>query len=463
MRPLITPMPSLSRRLFLRRGLASVSGFYLLPMLEPINIQAQAKPKLRGEADFCIFFFLVGGASHLDTFDLKEGRWTPPDFDIRTIKPGVVLPYGQFPKLSEQVDRVAFVRSVEAWESAHTRAQYYLQAGHPPSPARQKEIPGVGAVVAYEFQARRKPADFLPPFVGMNFGDGLLVGEGCLPSEMVPLLIDTKQALPLLIPPEEKGIFDRRWRLLQQLEESGRGPWRGVVASKVYKQFETYDHGAFNLMSSQRLPQILTLEEEERKRYGSSALGDASILARNLVQADAGTRYICICHNGWDLHANMLDKTAKVNHYTLCKELDWALSALMNDLNKSKAADGKSLLERTFIVGMGEFGRTGGELTVNKGRDHNRMAQTVLFAGAGVKGGRAIGATDENGWKVTKPEWNKNRSVYTEDIFATVYSQLGIDWTKKITNTPSGRAFEYLEGVSGTNFIDISELSVLFG
>jgi uncharacterized protein DUF1501 len=91
------------------------------------------------------------------------------------------------------------------------------------------------------------------------------------------------------------------------------------------------------------------------------------------------------------------------------------------------------------------------------------MAQTAFFAGAGVKGGRALGATDEKGVKVVKTEWNEKRSIYTEDVVATIYSQLGIDWTKKITNTPSGRAFEYLEPQSATEFINPSEISVLFG
>jgi uncharacterized protein (DUF1501 family) len=235
-----------------------------------------------------------------------------------------------------------------------------------------------------------------------------------------------------------------------------------VKISKPYKQFEAFYAGAFHLMSSPRLPQILSLHDDERKRYGNSALGDACILARNLIEAEAGTHYVSISHSGWDLHANIYDKTAAVNHFTLCRELDTAFSTLLVDLAKAKSKDGSTMLQKTFIVCTGEFGRTGGDLTVNKGRDHNRMAQTALFAGAAVKGGRAFGITDEQGIKITKPEWSQNRPIYTEDIVATIYSLLGIDWTKKITNTPSGRVFEYLEPMSSTNFIDISEISVLF-
>lgn len=459
----ITDSPALTRRLFVRAGLASISGYYLLPMIRPLNVRAETRLKLRGEADYCIFLFLQGGASQLDTFDLKEGRWTPPDYDIRTIKPGIVVPYGLFPRLSEQVDHFAIARGVEAWESSHERGVYYMQVGHPFSPPRKREVPSVGSVVAYESLTRRQSSDFLPPFVAMNFGTDVLVKEGCLPNEASPLTLDMKQESPFLVSQKEKNVFERRWHLLQQLGGGTENVPRGS-GFKLREQWANYYKGAYDLMSSPRISQILTtFDEEEHKRYGSSALGDACLVARNLLKANAGTRYIAISHNGWDLHRNMFDRSAKVNHYTLCKELDSALSALITDLNNLKVAEGKSLLDRTFIVSTGEFGRTGGDLTVNKGRDHNRMAQTVLFAGAGVRGGRAFGVTDQNGVKVVNPEWNKKRSIYTEDIFATIYSQLGIDWGKKITNTPSGRAFEYLEPVSATDFVDISEISTLFG
>ena len=79
-----------------------------------------------------------------------------------------------------------------------------------------------------------------------------------------------------------------------------------------------------------------------------------------------------------------------------------------------------------------------------------------------MKGGRVIGATDSAGAKVVDPGWNKKRSIYTEDVAATMYSALGIDWSKTITNTPSGRAFQYVEPVSGTTFLDVGEIEPLF-
>jgi uncharacterized protein (DUF1501 family) len=217
------------------------------------------------------------------------------------------------------------------------------------------------------------------------------------------------------------------------------------------------------MMLADGIAKVLTINPEERKGYGASSLGDACILARNLLTADAGTRHILIQHEGWDFHANIYDKSKPSNHYTVSRELDGALSSLLTDLRQIRTKDGSSLLDKTMVVVMGEFGRTVGDLTVNKGRDHNRFASTALFAGGGVKGGQIIGATDETGGKVADPGWDKERSIYTEDVTATMYSALGIDWTKKITDTPSGRAFEYLEPASGTTFVDFGEIGPLFG
>src|SRR5262245_53756610 len=158
----LTDQPKLTRRVFFRSGLASASGFWLAPMLVPLSARSESKPTLRGAAEYCIFLFLRGGASQLDTFDLKEGSWTPPDFDVRTVKGGIKMPHALFPKIAAGLDDLVIARSVEAWESAHQRGVYYMQVGHAFSPAREKEIPSIGAVVAYEFLSRRKESDFLP-------------------------------------------------------------------------------------------------------------------------------------------------------------------------------------------------------------------------------------------------------------------------------------------------------------
>lgn len=457
-----TAIPRLTRRDFLQVGRVGLSCFYLAPMIRPRNVRAAATTSVRGTAEYCIFLFLNGGPSQIDTFDFKEGRWTPPDFDLRTVKGGPVkMPYGLLPRLAARLDDLAILRSVEAWEAGHSRAQFYLQVAHPISPARRNEMPSIGAVIAHETQARRKPGDFLPPFVSMNFGTGGgagLIGAGCLDPKLNPLTIETKSDLNFVVGEADRAAFNRRWKLLSDLE-------RETQASGVGRPMEEYRAhyaGAHAMMLAPGLNEILRLRDEERKTYGSSALGDACILARNLVAAEAGTRYVFISHGGWDLHANAYDKSKPTNQYTLCHELDAAFDQLLIDLKRLRTKTGDSLLDKTLIVCMGEFGRTVGDLTVNKGRDHHRFASTSLFAGGGVKGGRVLGSTDAAGAKVVDTGWNKKRSVYTEDITATVYSALGIDWNKSITNTPSGRAFQYVEQVSGTTFLDVGEIESLF-
>jgi hypothetical protein len=241
-------------------------------------------------------------------------------------------------------------------------------------------------VIASEFASRRKASDFLPPFVAMNFAgtSAGLVRQGCLPFSYGPLPIEMKQGTEFVIDPGEKAMFDRRWQLREALEGA-------VPETAPSQEFTSFYQSALSMMNAPAVAEAFKIPEADRARYGSSTLGDSCILARNLVRADAGTRFISISHNGWDLHADMFDPKNKRNHYGLTRELDGAFSALLNDLATTRTKDGRTLLEKTFIVCMGEFGRTGGDLTVNKGRDHNRSAFSAMFAGAGVKGGRAFG------------------------------------------------------------------------
>jgi hypothetical protein len=460
-----TWIPKLARREFFRIGATSFAGYHLLPMIAPLQVRAEKKVNPRTSADVCIFLFLMGGAPQLDTFDVKEGKWTPQDFDIRTITPEIRMPVALFPKLSQRMSHLFLTRGMESWESVHSRGQYYLQAGRPFSPARVNEIPSIGSIVAYEFQTRRKDTDFLAPFVGMNFssGDPGLLGPGMLPSTCapLPLTVQPDGDIAFVVPEPEKARFNRRWDLLQRIDVAYRTSHAPLGRS--VRDYENYYLGAHEMMKRPEVGRILHLSDDDHKRYGATSVGDACILARNLVAADAGTHFIGISHSGWDLHGNEYKKSEKTNHYTLCRELDDCLSALLDDLSNCKDRKGSSLLERTLIVCMGEFGRTPGELNPNKGRDHHRFASTAVFSGAGVKGGRAVGQTDEIGGRVVASGWHKKRSMYPEDVVATIYSALGIDWSKRITNTPSGRTFDYIETTSGTDFLDPNEISELYG
>jgi hypothetical protein len=231
-------------------------------------------------------------------------------------------------------------------------------------------------------------------------------------------------------------------------------------------------------MDNPAIGKVLALGEAERKVYGSSPLGDACLIARNMVAADAGARFIFITHPGWDLHVYLYGKSGPApatfrslqealiyngGLYKLCAELDGAFSALLADLKNMKRKDGSRLLDRTFVACLGEFGRTPGDLTTMQGREHYAKAMVAAFAGAGVKGGRAVGSTDEQAAGVKDYGWSGKRPVYMEDVCATVYSTLGIDWTKRITHTPSGRDFVYVDPAAGQTVIDFREVADLFG
>jgi hypothetical protein len=185
-----------------------------------------------------------------------------------------------------------------------------------------------------------------------------------------------------------------------------------------------------------------------------------------MVKAQAGTRFILLNHGGWDHHGSIYgkdlaprgeDTSKRGGLYAMCAEFDPGFAALVSDLKKD------ALLDKTFIVANGEFGRTPGELTDIKGRDHWPDVRCGLFAGGGIAhGGRAIGKTDDLAAKVVSPEWGRPRPIYPEDVTATIYSVLGIDWSKKLSNTPSGRDFEYVEPMSGTTFLGSTEIAELF-
>jgi uncharacterized protein (DUF1501 family) len=172
------------------------------------------------------------------------------------------------------------------------------------------------------------------------------------------------------------------------------------------------------------------------------------LVAKQVLAANQGTRYIEITQGGWDMHQNIY-QTAQLP--TLAKLLDDGLSALIADLKASGA------FSETLIVMQGEFGRTVGPLTGAQGRDHYPQ-QFVVFAGAGVKGGRAIGTTDATGSATVDPGWSRARDVKPEDVEATIYSAMGIDWTTIRHDDPLGRGFYYVPNSDQDLYGPINEL-----
>jgi hypothetical protein len=457
-------IPSLTRRELLRVGGVSLVGGFL-NAFRPLNVRAEEKVRPMATARQVLFVNIDGGMSQVDTLDAKEGPWTPAYFDIRSYPNDLKLPYGLMKNLPGVLDKITVVRSMTAWDVVHGRAQYYIQTGHPLNLALAKEVPAIGAVVCHELSKQRKDSDSLPAYIAMNSAGNQagLINQGFLPAEFGPMSLAVGDAPPNLAP--QKGMeetFRRRWERLQQLDGALRGG--KTHPDRSFADYHDYYRGAWAIMNDPRVPAVMTITDEEKKRYGSSAIGNSLILARNLFRADAGTRFIMASHGGWDHHGNIYKEGTR-NHPVLIKELDVAFANLITDLDAtpSKHAPGKTLLDETLVVAVSEFGRTPGALSETRaGREHYMQVHCGMFAGGGVRRGAVIGRTDEMGGKIVDFGWSAGRPIYMEDLACTIYSALGIDWTKTIENTPSGRAFHYVEPASGTKYVGFKPVRELF-
>src|ERR1051326_3967514 len=159
--------------------------------------------------------------------------------------------------------------------------------------------------------------------------------------------------------------------------------------------------------------------------------------------AHRGTRFVQTTFGGWDHHSNIYAKTGS-SLFTQMKTFDPAFGALLTDLSTMPGQSaGKTLLDETLVVVLGEFGRTTGNVNGQGGRDHF-LRMSVVFAGGGIRGGQVIGSTDALGANAKEFGWSGNRDVRLEDVTSTIYSALGIDYTTVRHDDPLNRGFEYV-------------------
>lgn len=431
-RQLLTGFGSTAALLSLaRRGEAQVSTLNVEP---------------RNSARVCIFVNLDGAPSHLDTFDAKDAGWNPGDARIGQ-RGNIAISSTFFPKLSGLTDHMCVLRSVSSWEAEHQRGQFYLQTAHPANPAFVAETPHLGAVAALERAGEGK----LPPFLSLNGAPGQ--GATFLGGRYEPMSAPANPGGFSTITHnfyqnQSQQRFEEKYRMLQELEAPLlESPFDARMAAQP-----AFYAAAKDLMYDPVITQVFQFSAEERERYGTTPFGNACLVARNAVRARSGAAFINLRNTGWDTHQNMFDTRYPNNFYTLTNQLDAGVGNLVEDLRSS------GHLDETLIVIMGEFGRTPGELNARGGRDHHKYAMSVAMLGGGVQGNRVIGATDANGDRIVDPGWSLQRSIYPEDITATIYSALGINWTKRITETPTGRIFEYVPGSSRSEFTAVREV-----
>ncbi|MBI1354722.1 MAG: DUF1501 domain-containing protein [Acidobacteria bacterium] len=449
--------PHMSRRQLFRSAAGGLGGYFLGRELAGGEVVRAAGAPVRNTARNVIFLFLQGAPSHVDTFDLKEvAGVTPTDFAPETLN-GVRFPVGLMPRTAAVLDKVAIVRSGLSWALAHPLAQTWFQIGRNPTSALGRLAPHIGSVVAIEKEPERRPDQIFPAFIAFNPANQ--PGSGYLPQQYAPF--KTRPNASGLASTEHgpgRDHFDARWELLGRLDGSLRaeGSPYGAAAESFGKLYE----GARDLMYNPLVSQAFSFSEEESLRYGGTAFGDACLLAKKVVAADQGTRFIQVTSNGWDHHQGIYDRqevngqNVGNNLYARCGELDPAFGALVEDL------EAEGLLDETLVVIGGEFGRTVGALTAGReGRDHY-LQMFYAFAGGGVRGGRAIGSTDATGAFTQDPGWSRFRDVRPEDIEATIYSALGIDWTTVRHDDPLGRGFYYVPLSDEDVYAPVDELFV---
>lgn len=409
-----------NRRDFLKVGILTALGLSLPEFLRLQSV-AFAEP---GKAKACILLWMSGGPSHLDTWDPKPEA--PEEVRgsfgaIPTNVEGIQL-CEHLPLTAKQMDKVALLRSMTSPEGSHERATYYLQTSRIPLPTL--DYPGYGAVVAKE----RGFINGLPPFMSIG---GSVQGGGFLGGQYDGLpLGDPNQGnyrVPNLDLPE--GVDAERMRRRRELLQSMDAQLAAVGNSPVLSDMKAYYEQAYNFITSDAAHQAFRIQEEDatlRDRYGRNSFGQGCLLARRLVEA--GVKFVSVSRGGWDTHQNNFNALKD----GLLPQIDAGYATLLDDLKQ------RGMLESTLVLWMGEFGRTP-QVNDKAGRDHWPQAFTIAMAGGGVRGGQVVGSTDAKG------AFPSEDPITIEDMAATVYAALGINWHQEYAS-PIGRPIRISKG-----------------
>lgn len=455
-----------SRRTFLMAGglgLASLAGGNLVR-----GSQQPADTSTGGQAKSTILFFLSGGASHIDMWDMKpeapseyRGEFRP----IPTSAPGVSL-CEHLPLLARRAHELAIVNSLGHYRRGtgdHHAGYYYNLTGHAPDPSfpallnsrtpYETDWPFVGATVGYKRPAHpylpnlitlpqkpgapeyTRPGQFAAR-LGVEYDPVYLYGNRDKPFEF------TIPALTLEGDVTASRLQSRR-ELLRSLDTSAREAEKLLATSDYHKQQQK----AFSLLCSQQTRAAFDIGSEPeavRERYGNTINGTSLLMARRLVEAgvpfvavfwkeDDKQSELCKSGGGWDTHGSNFHC---LKNYLL-PEFDRCFSALVEDLSD------RGLLASTLLQINSEMGRqpkigdprSGG--VKGAGRDHWTHCMSVVLAGGGVRGGQTYGTSDR------LAEYPADNPVAPEDIAKTVYYAMGINDLEAVDR--EGRPFQLLE------------------
>ncbi len=435
-----------ARREWLRVGGLSALGVslpHLLRAAETPAVRLGPVPKLAGElgstfgkAKNLIFLWLQGGPPQHETLDPKPDAPSEirgPFKPISTNVPGIQF-CELLPRTSCYADKLAVVRSLSTRDDNHDVSGYWLLTGYPYGPGSARQIkpndwPYFGSVVKM-----LKPSEKLPALTSVWIPDMMRLNDNVTPAGQTagflgklweperfvgdPALPDYEIEGLRLIGDVTKIRVDRRRDVLQQLESRFDETLRsGSVAA-----WDRLSQQAFELVTNGGARAAFDLSKESdktRDRYGRYTWGQSVLLARRLIEAGVRLVHVnwardpgdnAVDNPLWDTHALNADRLQD----NLCPQFDVTFAALMDDLTE------RGLLDETLVVVIGEFGRTP-KINANGGRDHWGHVFSFAMAGAGIRGGQVIGASDKNGaYPATSP-------FSGGDLTATMFHLLGID------------------------------------
>ena len=426
----------LRRREFLRAGALALGGMTL-----PDVLRGQALAGSTRKDTSVILFWMWGGPSQLETYDMKPDAPTEyrgPLSPIRTKVPGMEI-CEYMPRQAKIADKFSIIRSLHHKMSSHNDGSIEVLTGKTPemadptSQARSKH-PDFGMIAS---RVRGLQSDGLPQYVGAQRAP-FMTNPGYLgaahkafatgdPSKPGFSPKNLKLATGL-----NNGRLDDRRNLLSQFDRFRRGLDRQGDA------LDEFNRRAFSILTSNKVANAFDLGREDKKLrdgYGRHRWGQSCLLARRLVEAgvavvniDATAPNDTTKHFSWDDHAGAfhLDYAQRER----LPQMDQALTALILDLNQ------RSLDRNVLVIACGEFGRTPrvtyAPTNFSKqpgvGRDHWPNAFSALIAGEGLRMGQVVGATS------SKSEYPTREPVTPQDLLATVYRHLGINYRHEFLN-----------------------------
>ena len=440
-----------SRREFLRAGALGAAGFSLADLLA-----AEARAGIRSSHKAVINVHLDGGPPHLDMIDLKpdaplqvRGEFKP----ISTAIPGFSI-CELMPRLAQSAGKVAFIRSLVGSEGAHNAFQ--VQSGYDEkSLAAIGGRPAMGSVIA---KLQGSPSDPVPPFVDLMQGRPLVRNSarpGFLGRAYGPLRPDISSMFSRTLEPGMEnelkalgadhatkltlpvGLTPARLHDRVALQSSLDQFKRAMDSTGAMESMDAFTRQAVEILTSGKLADALDLSREDPRSLARYTLDDPKLqtaighgesadsvkkflLARRLVQA--GVRCVSLSLSDYDTHSNNFPRMRQA-----LPVLDHGLATLIDDL------DERGMLEDVSIVVWGEFGRTPMINAKAGGRDHWPRVAPAMLAGGGIRAGQVIGSTDRLGGSAA------SRPVHVQEVFATLYHNLGIDTATTYLTDPTNR------------------------